>query len=187
MNNMKNCNEKGVEPLDYKLLQGRTVLVFGALTDEVVHKTVSSLLYLQEQDPCTPVKMYINSEGGNETEGLAIFDVMRNLSCPVHTICVGKAHGAAALLLAGGEKGNRSAYANSEIMLNQIERDRTFGQASDIELETEHLMAGKKRMNSLFAALCDRSDDEIALNMERKYWLFADRAKEYGLIDQVIG
>ncbi|MBQ4136555.1 MAG: ATP-dependent Clp protease proteolytic subunit [Clostridia bacterium] len=101
MNNMKNCNEKGVEPLDYKLLQGRTVLVFGALTDEVVHKTVSSLLYLQEQDPCTPVKMYINSEGGNETEGLAIFDVMRNLSCPVHTICVGKAHGAAALLLAG--------------------------------------------------------------------------------------
>ncbi|MBQ4136556.1 MAG: ATP-dependent Clp protease proteolytic subunit [Clostridia bacterium] len=72
-------------------------------------------------------------------------------------------------------------------MLNQIERDRTFGQASDIELETEHLMAGKKRMNSLFAALWDRSDDEIALNMERKYWLFADRAKEYGLIDQVIG
>jgi len=179
-------NKKDFESPEIKLLQKRIVMVFGELNDKNVSKIISSLLYLQAEDEASPITMYINSVGGAETEGLAIFDVMRHLACPVHTCCVGKAHGVAALLLAGGEVGHRSAYANSEVMLNQIERDRTFGQASDIERETEHLLAGKQRMNKLFALQCGKTVEEIGADMERKYWLFADQALEYGLIDQII-
>ncbi len=187
MNDMNCFSEKGAEALEFKMLKNRIVMVFGALTDKVAHKVISALLYLEAEDAKAPIKMYINSVGGNETEGLAVYDVMRNLTCPVHTLCVGKAHGASALLLAGGTNGERAAYANSEIMLSQIERDRTFGQASDIELETDHLLASKKRMNCIFASLCGRSEEEIKVNTERKYWLFAEQAKEYGLIDRIIG
>ena len=178
--------ERGVQTPELKMLENRIVMVFGELNDKNVCKVISSLLYLQAEDAQAPIKLYINSVGGSEAEGLAIYDVMRHLTCPVHTICVGKAHGVAALILAGGASGERCAYANSEIMLNQIERDRTFGQASDIERETEHLLAGKQRINKLFATLCGKTEDEICIDTERKYWLFADQALTYGLIDRII-
>ncbi len=186
MSDIKLTTEKGIESAETKLLKNRIVMVFGELNDKNVCKIISSLLYLQAEDEQAPIKLYINSVGGPETEGLAVYDVMRHLTCPVHTFCLGKAHGSAALILAGGEKGNRCAYAHSEIMLNQIERDRTFGQASDIERETEHLLASKQRMNQLFASHCGKTESEICADTERKYWLFADQALNYGLIDQII-
>ena len=186
MCDMNLSSEKGMESLEAKLLNERTIMLFGELNDKNARRVISSLLYLQAMDAKAPIKLYINSVGGPETEGLAIYDVMQHLTCPVHTLCLGKAHGSAALILAGGEKGYRSAYANSEIMLNQIERDRTFGQASDIERETEHLLDSKRRMNAIFAAHCNKSESEICADTERKYWLFSDQAIEYGLIDRVI-
>ena len=141
---------------------------------------------MAEDDASAPIQLYINSVGGRETEILAIYDVMRTIKCPVETYCVGKAHGLSAILLAGGAKGKRYAYANSEIMLNQVGRDRTFGQASDIELETEHLLETKARVNALLSSLCGRSSEEITSDLERKYWLFAEEAVNYGLIDRVI-
>jgi ATP-dependent Clp protease protease subunit len=92
----------------------------------------------------------------------------------------------AALILAGGEKGERSAYSNSEIMLTQVSRDRTFGQASDIELETTHLLEIKQRVNDLLAKITQTDSAQIHNHMERKHWLFAAQAKEYGLIDNII-
>ena len=174
------------ENLGARLLKQRTVLLFGALTEALSSQIISSLLYLEAEDAKKPIRMLINSVGGDETEALAIFDIMQAISCPVQTICVGKAHGMAALLLAGGEKGERAAYANSEIMLTQVSRDRTFGQASDIELETEHLLELKKRVADLFVQLSKTADEKIAADMERKHWLFADQAKEHGIIDKVI-
>ena len=176
----------GLENLSASLLAARKVLAFGQIDEKTSCEIIAKLLYLAEEDAAAPIILYINCSGGSETEILAVYDVMKNISCPVETICVGKAHGLSALLLAGGEKGRRKAYVNSEIMLTQVSRDRTFGQASDIELETEHLLHSKKRINQLLASLCNRSEEQLSADMERKYWLFAGEAREYGLIDQVI-
>ncbi len=179
--------EKGFENVGARLLKERTVLAFGALDEEKTAGIISSLLYLESVDGSAPIKLYINSPGGNETDALAVFDVIRAISCPVHTVCIGKAHGMAALILAGGEKGQRAAYANSEIMLTQVCRDRTFGQASDIELETAHLLEIKKRVNALLSEITSVDSKQIFEHLERKHWLFASQAKEYGLIDRIIG
>ncbi len=168
-----------------KLLDQRTILLFGELTEKKAEKIIGAMLVLQEENS-DPIKLIINCSGGIETEILAVYDAMRHLSCEVETLCIGKAHGLSALLLAGGSQGKRAAYANAEIMLMQVGRDRTFGQASDIELETEHLLASKKRVNALLAEACGKNKEELAADLERKYWLFAEDAKAYGLIDTVI-
>ncbi len=180
------ANENGFESLGARLLNKRAILAFGEINEKTSFQIISALLYLAGQDSNAPITLYINSVGGNETDALAIYDVMRNLSCPIHTVCVGKAHGMASLLLVGGAKGERAAYANSEIMLTQVERDRTFGQASDIELETNHLLDVKARVNALFATLCDKDIAQINKDMERKHWLFAEQALAYGLIDKIL-
>ncbi len=167
-------------------LEKRRVLLFGLLDEKKAASLVSAMLYLADLNASLPITLLINCAGGAETEVLAVYDVMKHLPCPVETVCVGKANGLSALLLAGGAKGARKAYANSEIMLSQVQRDRTFGQASDIELETEHLLRVKHRINELLAALCGKDAQEIEADLERKYWLFAEEAKEYGLIDQII-
>ena len=179
--------EKGFENMGARLLKDRVVLAFGTLDEDKTAGIISALLYLESVDASAPIKFYINSTGGSETEALAVFDMIRTISCPVHTICVGKAHGMAALILAGGEKGHRAAYANSEIMLTQVSRDRTFGQASDIELETAHLLEIKKRVNELLSEITQVESTQICDHLERKHWLFAAQAKEYGLIDKIIG
>lgn len=180
------ASDKGFENVSARLLKDRKILVFGAIDEEKAAEVVASLLYLESVDADAPIKLYINSIGGNEADALAIFDIIRAVSCPVHTVCVGKAHGMAALILAGGEKGERSAYSNSEIMLTQVSRDRTFGQASDIELETTHLLEIKQRVNDLLAKITQTDSAQIHDHMERKHWLFAAQAKEYGLIDNII-
>lgn len=174
------------ENLGARLLKQRTVLVFGALNEELSSKVISSLLYLAAEDAEKPIELLINSVGGDETEALAIFDMMQAIPCPIHTVCVGKAHGMAAVLLAGGQKGERKIYANGEVMLTQVGRDRTFGQASDIELETEHLLNVKERVADLLAKLTEMPKDKIEANLERKHWMFADQALAYGLVDKVI-
>lgn len=186
MNEMNEKKDQGMKGLCTELLKSRTIMLFGELNEEKCAAVVASMLYLQEQDPQKKITLYINSIGGSETEVLAIYDVMRHLSCPIETICVGKAHGLSALILAGGSVGGRKAYANSEVMLMQVSRDRTFGQASDIELETEHLLDAKNRICGILADLCKKDPEKIKADMERKYWLYADQAKEYGLIDEVI-
>jgi ATP-dependent Clp protease protease subunit len=187
MNEAIFMNEKGVETMGMRLLKERSILLFGTIDQEKAANVISSMLYLEAVDANMPIKLYINSTGGDETDALAIFDLMRGISCPVHTICLGKAHGMAALILAGGAKGERSAYKNSEIMLTQVSRDRTFGQASDIELETAHLLEIKNRVNLLLAEITDRECSEIFEAMERKHWLFADQALQSGLIDKIVG
>ncbi len=175
-----------VENLGMRLLKQRTVLLFGPLDEELSSKVISSLLYLASEDQEKPITLMINSVGGDETEALAIFDIMQAISCPIHTVCLGKAHGMAALLLAAGEKGERKMHANGEVMLTQVSRDRTFGQASDIELETEHLLDVKERVAVLLSQLTGMSKEKIQGDLERKHWLFANQALEYGIIDKVI-
>ena len=175
-----------VENLGARLLKQRTILLFGTLSEELSSQVIAALLFLEAEDAEKPIRMLINSAGGDETEALAIFDVMQRISCPIYTVCVGKAHGMAALILAGGEKGERASYLNGEIMLTQVSRERTFGQASDIELETEHLLEMKKRVADLFVRFSNETAEKVMADMERKHWLFAEQALKYGLIDKVI-
>lgn len=177
---------EGADLLNDRLLEKRKLFVFGSIDSKIAQKVISSLIFLCEEKPDEKITLYINAEGGSQTEALGIYDVMRNLSCPVETVCMGKAHGMAALLLAGGTKGLRKAYANSEIMLMQIGHERTFGQASDIERATEHLLQSKNRINGIFAALCEKTAEEITAVSDRKFWLYAEEAKNFGLIDEVI-
>ena len=178
--------EKEAKSLGNRLLKRRTILLFGKLDEKKACEIISAMLYLEDCDADASIKLFINSDGGAETDVLAIYDVMQNLTCPVETVCVGKATGLAALILAGGTKGCRKAYANSEIMLCQVQRDRTFGQASDIELETEHLLQVKERVNNILAFLCGQDVQQIKNDLERNHWLFAEDAQNYGLIDLVI-
>ncbi len=175
----------GPEMMQDRLLKKRIVLAFGKIDEKKAEQTIASLLWLSEEND-EKISMLIDSEGGNETDILAIYDVMQRLNCPVETVCVGKVHGLAALLLAGGTKGLRKAYQNSEIMLEQVNRDRTFGQASDIELETDHLISLKKRIIGILADQTGNTPEKVSADMERKYWLFADEAKSYGLVDELI-
>ena len=174
------------ETLSEKLIKERKLLAFGNIDGEAAEKLIAAMLLMESVSAEEPIKIYINSTGGSETDILAVFDVMRGLRCPVETVCTGKAHGFSALLLAGGAKGFRKGYANSEVMLAQVSRGRTYGQASDIELEVSHLLECKNRMNTLLAELCGKDAKTIQADIDRKHWMFADQAKEYGLIDEII-
>ena len=186
MNEPLFMTNNSMENMSARLLKQRTILLFGSLNEELSSKVISSLIYLADEDAEKPITLMINSIGGDETEALAIFDMMRTISCPIHTLCLGKAHGMAALLLAAGEKGERKMYANGEAMLTQVGRDRTFGQASDIELETEHLLGVKERIADLLVQLTNTSKEKIQADLERKHWLFAEQALEYGISDKII-
>lgn len=176
----------GPEPMQTRLMKKRKVLAFGKIDEKSAEQIIALLLLLESENPEDKITLYIDSEGGNETDILAIYDAMRMLSCPVETLCVGKANGLSALLLAGGKKGMRLASENSEIMLAQVSRDRTFGQASDIELESEHLLRKKKRITALLAELSGNEVEKVTEDMERKCWMFADEALAYGLIDRIV-
>jgi ATP-dependent Clp protease protease subunit len=180
-----NRNE-GADLLNSRLLDKRKLFIFGSIDSKTARQVISSLIFLGEEDAEKKITVYVDAEGGDQAEALGIYDVMRHLPCPVETVCVGKAHGMAALVLAGGTKGLRKAYANSEIMLMQIGHERAFGQASDIELATEHLLQSKKRINGIFASLCGKTEEEITAVSERKFWMYAENAKEFGLIDAII-
>ena len=184
---MCEANEKKNQPLvATKLLDKRVILAFGNLDEMKAGEIIAALLYMEMEDPEGEITLYVNSCGGNETEIFGIYDVMQKLSCPIRTVCVGKAHGLSALLVAGGGAGKRFAYANAEMMLMQVGRDRTFGQASDIELETNHLLDAKKRFSQVLAKHCKKDAAAVEADMERKFWLYAEKALEYGLIDRVI-
>lgn len=181
----ENKEKKNRNAIAERLLEKRAIMAFGEIDEKAASRIIASLLYLESESK-EEITLYLNSSGGNETEILGIFDVMQNLSCSVRTVCVGKAYGLSALILAGGKKGRRMAYANSEIMLMQVGCDRTFGQASDIELETAHLLDAKKRICGILSELCGKDSKVIEADTERKFWLYAERAKEYGLIDEII-
>lgn len=168
-----------------RLLKDRIVM----LSDEVNHVTssliVSQLLFLEAEDATKPIMFYINSPGGAITDGMAIFDTMQYIKCPVHTICVGMAASMGAFLLAGGTKGKRFALPNAEIMLHQP-LGGAQGQATDIEIQAKHIIRTKEKMARYMASFTGQSYERVAQDTERDYWLTADEAKAYGVIDAVL-
>lgn len=168
-----------------RLLNDRIVMLTEEVNDTTASLVVAQLLYLEGQDPAKDVSLYINSPGGSVTSGLAIFDTMQYIRCDVSTICMGMAASMGAFLLTAGAKGKRFALPNSDIMIHQPSGG-TKGQATDIKIQAEHMLAIKKKLNAILAERTGQPIEVIMQDTERDNFMTAEEAVKYGLIDKVI-
>lgn len=168
-----------------KLLKNRIILLTGEVDSVMAANVVSQLLYLESEDKDKDIYMYINSPGGSVTDGFAIYDTMKFISCDVQTICIGMAASMGAFLLSSGTKGKRFALPNSAVMIHQVLGGKQ-GQATDLEIYANWIIRMKKRLNDILAENCGKSVTEVAEDTERDNWMFAEDALAYGLIDQII-
>ena len=168
-----------------RLLQDRIVLLGGEVTDESANLIVAQLLFLQSQDAKKTINMYINSPGGSVTAGLAIYDTMQFISCPVATYCIGQAASMGAVLLTAGAKGKRFALPNARIMIHQP-WGGAEGKASDIEITAREILRLKERLNHILADHSGKSYDDVVRDTDRDYFMSAEEAADYGLIDSVV-
>jgi len=169
-----------------RLLEERIIFLAGQITDLNANVVIAQILYLASKDPKRDIKIYINSPGGSVTAGLAIYDTMQFVKCPVSTICVGLTGSMAAILLAAGSKGKRFALPNAEIMLHQV-AGGVSGQASEIEITAKQIMKLKESLNQILVKHTGQPLNKIEKDTDRDYYLTAEEAKDYGLIDDVIG
>lgn len=171
--------------LSSRLLKDRIILIFNEINDDLACSVVAQLLYLESIDPEKEISMYINSPGGSVSAGLAIYDTMKKIKCDVNTICVGMAASMGAFLLSSGTKGKRYALENSQVMIHQIIGGAS-GQATDIEIEANHIRMLKDRINQLLANNTGKTKKAIEKASDRNNWMFAKDALKHGLIDTVI-
>lgn len=167
-----------------RLLKDRIVFLGGPINDDVANLIVAQLLFLESEDSKKDIYLYINSPGGAVTAGMAIVDTMNHIKPQVATVAVGIAASAAAVILASGEKGKRFALPNAEVMIHQP-LGGAEGQATDIEITAKHILATRDRLNKLLSKATGQSLDRIEKDVERDYFMMADEAKKYGIIDQV--
>jgi len=168
-----------------RLSQERIIFLGQEVTDGLANRIVAFLLYLDSEDPSKPISIYINSPGGSVTAGLAIYDTMQHIKSEVVTICVGLAASMGSFLLAAGSPGKRLALPNSRIMIHQPSGG-TRGQASDIEIEAKEIIRVRQQLNEIYATRTGQTLDKIEKDMDRDFFMSAQEALEYGLIDQVI-
>lgn len=168
-----------------RLGQERIIFLGQEVTDGLANRIVAYMLYLDSDDPNKPIYLYINSPGGSVTAGLAIYDTMQYIKADVITICLGLAASMGSFLLSAGTKGKRLALPNSRIMIHQP-MGGTRGQATDIEIEAKEILRVRSELNNMLAERTGQSLDKIEKDTDRDYYMSAEEAKEYGLIDQVI-
>ncbi|MCK5744441.1 MAG: ATP-dependent Clp endopeptidase proteolytic subunit ClpP [Caldisericia bacterium] len=169
-----------------RLLKDRIIFLSGdSIEDSVASIVVAQLLYLDANDPEKEISLYINSPGGYVTSGLAIYDTMQYVSAPVSTICIGQAASMAALLLASGEKGKRYVLPNARVMIHQV-AGGAQGQATDVEIQANEMLRMKKTLNEILAKHTGQTFEKIRIDSERDNFMSAEKAVEYGLVDQVI-
>jgi ATP-dependent Clp protease protease subunit len=167
-----------------RLLKDRIVFLGTPIDDDVANVVIAQLLFLESEDPDKDIHVYINSPGGSVTSGLAIFDTMQYVKAPISTICLGQAASMGAFLLAGGARGKRFAVPNARIMIHQP-MGGFQGQATDIEIQTKEILRLKAKLNELLAHHTGQPLEKIIKDTERDYFMGAEEAKTYGLIDDV--
>ena len=168
-----------------RLLKDRIIFLGGEINDDVANSVLSQMLFLEMEDPDADICLYINSPGGSVTAGMAIYDTMQYIKCDVATTCIGMAASMGAFLLAGGTKGKRYALPNAEVMIHQPSGGAK-GQATEIQIAAENILKTKKKLNEILAANTGKPYDVVAADTERDYYMSAEQAKAYGLIDDVI-
>ena len=168
-----------------RLLKDRIIFVDGEIRDETADLIVAQILYLESENPDKDINMYINSPGGSVTAGLAIYDTMQYVKCDIQTICMGQAASMGAVLLAGGTIGKRCALPSSRVMIHQP-WGGAQGQESDIAIQAKEIVRLKKLSIRYFSQQTGKSEDVIAADMERDFYMSAEEAKSYGIIDRIM-
>lgn len=168
-----------------RLLKDRIIFLGTEIDDYVANLVVAQLLFLYAEDPDKDISLYINSPGGSISAGMAIYDTMQYIRCDVSTICVGLAASMGAFLLSSGAKGKRYALPNSEVMIHQPSGGAR-GQATDIEIQARRILHMKEKLNKILADNSGQPLSRIEADVERDFFMDADQAKEYGLVDEVL-
>ena len=169
-----------------RLLEERIIFLAGPVSDMNANLVIAQMLYLVSKDSKRDIKLYINSPGGSVTAGLAIYDTMQYLKCPVSTICIGLTASMAAVILSAGTKGKRFALPNAEILLHQVAGGMQ-GQATDIEITAKQIVKMKEKLNEILAKHTGQPLSKVEKDTDRDFYLTPVEAKKYGLIDEVIG
>ncbi len=168
-----------------RLLKDRIIFLTGEIDDYTANLVVAQMLFLEMEDPDKAISLYINSPGGSVTAGMAIYDTMQYLRCPVATLCIGMAASMGAFLLAAGAKGMRRALPNAEIMIHQP-LGGARGQATDIMIHAEQIMRIKRRMNEILAQRTGQPLERVERDTERDHFLSAEEALDFGIIDSIV-
>lgn len=168
-----------------RLLKDRIIFIGSPIDDGVANAVIAQLLFLDSQNPKEDIKIYINSPGGSVTSSLAIYDTMQYVRSDVQTICVGLAASGAALLLAAGAKGKRMVLPNGEVMIHQV-MGGAQGQASDVDIQARHIIKVKDRLNEILARHTGQKLGKVEKDTDRDYFMSAEEAKSYGIVDKII-
>ena len=168
-----------------RLLKDRIIFLGTAIDDGVANAVIAQLLFLEQQNSKDDIKLYINSPGGSVSSALAIYDTMQYIKADVQTICVGLAASAASLLLSAGKKGKRMILPNAEVMIHQV-LGGASGQASDIDIHARHILKIKDRLNKILAKHTGQTISKVEKDTDRDYFMSAEEAVKYGIVDKVI-
>ncbi len=180
-------NSRGERSYDIysRLLKDRIIFLGEEVNETTASLVVAQLLFLESEDPSKDIHLYINSPGGMVTAGMAIYDTMQYIKCDVSTICIGMAASMGAFLLAGGAKGKRFALPNAEVMIHQPSGGAK-GQATEIQIAAENILKTKKKLNQMLADNTGKPLEQVEIDTERDYYMSAEEALDYGLIDGII-
>ncbi len=173
------------EGIENKLLESRTILVEGPVTDKMYRSVSSRLLYLEHEDPEAEITIIVNSPGGSADSGFGIYDLLRFVKCPIRSLCAGMCASAAVLIYLGGDKGKRFCLPNSRFLLHQPST-QAWGQASDMEITANEILRTRKRYAEIVAESTGSNADKVMEDSNRDFWLDAPESKKYGLVDNVI-
>jgi len=182
----KTSNGERAYDIYSRLLKERIIFLGGPVSDAVANTVIAQLLFLEHEDPKKDIQLYINSPGGSVTAGMAIYDAMQYVKPDVATMCVGIAASMGAFLLAAGKKGKRFTLPNSEILLHQVAVDSIGGQATEIEISARQILKTKARLNQILAKSTGQTLAKVEKDTERDFWLSAEEAKAYGVVDDII-
>lgn len=169
-----------------RLLQERIIFLGGPIVDPVANTIIAQFLFLEHLDTKKDIKLYINSPGGSVPATLAIYDTMQFVKPNVETYCIGMAASGAALLLAAGTKGKRFALPNAEVLIHQVMAGGIEGQAKEIEISAKHVLRLKNQLNQILAKHSDQSLEKIERDTDRDFYMSAEEAKKYGIIDEIV-
>jgi ATP-dependent Clp protease protease subunit len=168
-----------------RLLKDRIIFIGTPIEDGMANAVIAQLLFLESQSAKEDIKMYINSPGGSVTSALAIYDTMQYVAPNVQTICVGLAASGAALLLAAGEKGKRMVLPNAEVMIHQV-MGGASGQASDVDIHARHILQTRERLDKILSKHTGQKLAKVSKDTDRDYFMTAEEAKKYGIVDRII-
>lgn len=169
-----------------RLLKDRIIFLGTQVNDQIANAIIAQLLFLESEDPEKEISLYINSPGGSVTAGLAIFDTMRYIQAPVSTICLGQAASMGALLLAAGDKGRRFSLPNSRILIHQPMMGGLSGQATDIDIQAREILKLRETLNQILSDATGQKMEKIQTDTDRDFFMSAQEARDYGLIDEVV-